>query len=399
MSSKHQYKLWILCIGLFILGVLIGWWIAPVNEIKEETSSATSMSHSPEMMQTMALEKKGVYMSAEAIALSQIECTTVASGQQERSMRVYGTIVPDANQTMMQPAHFSGRVDTLFIKYRGQSIKSGQPIASLYSPELITAQQELLQAYATRTTAPIIYNAARMKMKEFQLSDKQIDHILAAGTIQQHLRLLATVNGVVNSEPPLQGSYVKQGEPLFQVANLSKLWVDFYIFENQLPFVTLNDTITFQTDALPGKQFKGRIIFISPTMDGANRTTTVRMAISNPMQMLKPQMYVYGDLNARASKTNKLIIPHSSVLWTGTRSVVYVRTHTQPDIFQMRQITLGNRLDNGFEVIDGLQEGEIIATQGVFCIDAAAQLEGKPNMLNPQGNPNAEKGGMGGMKM
>jgi Cu(I)/Ag(I) efflux system membrane fusion protein len=171
---------------------------------------------------------------------------------------------------------------------------------------------------------------------------------------------------------------------LFEVANLSSVWVLFDAYESDLPFLKVGNTISFSLQALPGTNFSANIRFIDPVIDPVNRVAKVRVEVSNAGGKLKPEMFATGLVKANLNEfKDKLVIPRSAVLWTGKRSIVYVK---QPDgdgiNFNMREIDLGPMLGNSYVVLGGLKEGEEIVTDGTFSVDAAAQLAGKPSMMN-----------------
>jgi Cu(I)/Ag(I) efflux system membrane fusion protein len=181
------------------------------------------------------------------------------------------------------------------------------------------------------------------------------------------------------------GDHVAEGTVLFDIADLSKVWIMFDAYESDLPFLTVGDKITFTIQALPGINYSGNIIFIDPVMDPLTRVSKVRLEINNESGKLKPEMFATGIIKADLTEyRDKLVIPKSAVLWTGKRSIVYVKQPGDEPVFKMREIELGPALGSSYIVITGLNEGEEIVTQGTFSVDAAAQLEGKPSMMNQQ---------------
>ncbi len=196
---------------------------------------------------------------------------------------------------------------------------------------------------------------------------------------------------------------MSQGTVLFDIADLSQVWVMFDAYESDLMFLSKGDKITFAIQALPGKTFTGSIAFIDPVIDTVTRVAKVRVEVNNAAGSLKPEMFATGIVKANlAEYANSIIIPRSAVLWTGKRSIVYVRKLVNEEsVFSMREIELGPMLGNSYVVTDGLSEGEEIVTQGTFSVDAAAQLEGKPSMMNAKSENIQKKKSntMEGMKM
>jgi len=213
------------------------------------------------------------------------------------------------------------------------------------------------------------------------------------------MEVSSTANGIVTARRVNNGDYVSQGSVLYEVSDLSRVWILFDAYETDLQFLKKGDKIDFTIQALPGTAFSGSIMFIDPVIDPVNRVAKVRVEISNQGSKLKPEMFATGMVNSNLDEyKNKLVIPRSAVLWTGKRSVVYVK---QPGIdepvFKIREIELGPMLGNSYLITDGLTEGEEIVTQGAFSVDAAAQLEGKPSMMNTEGGKKATS--MPGMVM
>jgi Cu(I)/Ag(I) efflux system membrane fusion protein len=261
---------------------------------------------------------------------------------------------------------------------------------------LVTAQQELLEAAKTRQAQPEIYEAAKDKLRQWKLSDSQIANIESSSKVKENFEILSNTNGVVIARRVKNGDHVDQGTVLFDVTDLSNVWVMFDAYESDLPFIKTGDRLTFTIQALPGINFTGNIIFIDPVIDPVTRVAKIRVEINNEPGRLKPEMFAIGIVKANLDQyRNKLVIPSSSVLWTGTRSIVYIKQPGLDEpVFKMREIELGPSLGNSYVVVNGLNEGEEIVTNGTFSVDAAAQLEGKPSMMNQQGGKISSMPGM-----
>ena len=327
-----------------------------------------------------------IQMSESALKLADIETTVVKKGIPERTVYLLGTIKPDERRIAEMTARFGGRIEKLFVNFTGQEVRKGQKLALIYSPELIAAQKELLEAVKFKDTSPGFYKAARTKLKLWDLTEDQIDKLENAGETQHYFELLSPISGTVTKRYVTLGDYVKEGSPLFEVIDLRKVWAMFDAYESDLPWIKVGDKIGFSIQSLPGKNYTGKVIYIDPFIDATTRVAGVRVELNNPKLELKPEMYVSGILHSEMKKQNDILIPKSSILWTGKRAVVYVKVpnRTQPS-FVYREIALGPDAGNFYVVLDGLKEGEEIATNGVFKIDAAAQLAGKPSMMNPEG--------------
>lgn len=328
------------------------------------------------------LDPSAIQLSEEAMALANVHTTRVSLESPAKSIRLYGKIVPDERGLQSQTAHVSGRIEKLNIKFTGETVREGQTLATIYSPELLTAQQELLQAVAMQQ--PQLVQAAREKLQLWHITSQQIDHILQSKQPSAFVEIKATTSGVVTDRRVNQGDYVAQGAVLFDIANLSRLWAVFDAFEGDLSFLSVGDSIGFKLTAYPGRKYSGKISFIDPMINPSTRTARVRVNIANSGMELKPEMYAMAEVQAKLRENpSAIIIPQTAVLWTGKRSVVYVRQRdASMPTFLMREVELGPSLGGAYVVLDGLSEGEEVVTSGVFALDASAQLEGKKSMMN-----------------
>lgn len=328
----------------------------------------------------------GVMMSEEAMALANIQTETVGSAGGNKEIRLFGKIHPDQRLQESQSAYVAGRIERLMISAVGDRVSRGQTLAVIYSPELYTAEQELVSAlaYPNVQQRKMLVDASIEKLNLLNVPMAQINAVMKSRKASSYVPLKANTSGTVIMKNVNQGDYVKQGDVLLQVANLSRVWATFQAYEGDLPFIKCGQTIQFTAEALPGKTFRGRISFIDPVLNAQTRTAGVRVELSNPSGMFKPEMLIVGNAAAQMKQTSdQIVIPKSAVLWTGKRSVVYVKddANGQP-IFVLRQITLGASLPDGYVVLDGLAAGEEIVTNGAFSIDASAQLDGKKSMMN-----------------
>ena len=196
--------------------------------------------------------------------------------------------------------------------------------------------------------------------------------------------LKANTSGTVVEKTISQGDYVKQGQPLLKIANLGSVWAMFQAYEGDLPFIHQGEKIRFTSEATPGKVFTGTVSFIDPILDAKSRTAGVRVVMSNAGGQFKPEMIITGIAVANMKNySHDIVVPKSAVLWTGKRSVVYVKEDMKGHSgFMLRQVTLGPSLPDSYVIVDGLTEGEEIVTNGAFAIDASAQLDGKKSMMN-----------------
>lgn len=261
----------------------------------------------------------------------------------------------------------------------------------------MTAQEELLQAASIRESQPELFEAAKSKFKNWKIGENQINDIVESNQVKQVFPLKADVNGVVTNKMVELGDYVAAGMPIYEISDLSELWVLFDVYESDLAWIKEGSEVSYTVESLPGKSFEGKISFIDPLINPQTRVATARIEVNNKQHLLKPQMFVSGLVeNPIDQGKDEIIIPQSAVLWTGKRSVVYVRENGG---FKMQEITLGAVLGENYVVQDGLQKGEEIVTNGAFTIDAAAELAGKPSMMNPEEGPAMAGHNHGGMEM
>jgi Cu(I)/Ag(I) efflux system membrane fusion protein len=325
-----------------------------------------------------------VTLSEDAMQTANIQTAPVMKGSASKEIRLYGRVESDERAVSVLPAHLPGRVDKLLVNFTGDRVTKGQTIAIVYSPELIQAQQELLEAKKLNGSVPGALDAAREKLRQWKLSTAQIDALENGGRPATEFAVKATTSGVVTKKMVNQGDYVSQGAPLYEVTDLSRLWVLFDVYETDLPWIKNGDNLSYELQSMPGKTFSGRVSFVAPLVDSRSRTVKIRVEAPNRNALFKPGMLAMGVLKANLKgSAGDLLVPRSAVLWTGRRSVVYVKVPqaTAPS-FEMREVTLGTDLGESIVVTKGLQEGEQVVTNGVFSVDAAAQLAGKPSMMN-----------------
>ena len=330
------------------------------------------------------VDSNAVHFSKEAAGLANVTTSIVSRQKPIKEVRLYGKVQADERLLQNQVAHIGGRIEKLYVNFTGEAVHKGQLLALIYSPDLITAQQELIEAAKSKQTQPEIYDAAMQKLIQWMLTDRQIAQIEKSGKVKTNFEVYSNTSGIITSKRVNTGDHVSEGSVLYDIANLSSVWVLFDAYETDLPFLKIGNTISFTLQALPGTNFSANIQFIDPVIDPVHRVAKVRVEISNAGGKLKPEMFATGIVKANLNEfKNKLVIPRSAVLWTGKRSIVYVKQAADEGFnFKMREIELGPMLGNSYVVESGLTEGEEIVTDGTFSVDAAAQLAGKPSMMD-----------------
>jgi Cu(I)/Ag(I) efflux system membrane fusion protein len=326
-------------------------------------------------------------LSENAMALANIQTTVVGKGNAEgNTIKLSGKIAENEEANAVQVSYFSGRIERLNVSFTGEEVRKGQLLATIYSPELYAAQQELITAASLKESQPALYKAVRNKLKLWKLSENQINQIEETGKVKENFPVYATVSGTVTEKLVEQGDYIKQGQPLLKIANLNTVWGNFDVYENQIDRFKKGQEVMVTTNAYPNKEFKSKVDFIDPALNTKTRTVTLRVVLNNKDDVFKPGMFVTANIEGVKNKNKEaLSIPASAVLWTGERSVVYLKTNPDQPVFEMREVTLGNQIGNEYEVVKGLFAGNEIVTNGAFTVDAAAQLQGKKSMMNKDG--------------
>ncbi|MBN2290515.1 MAG: efflux RND transporter periplasmic adaptor subunit [Candidatus Glassbacteria bacterium] len=328
----------------------------------------------------------------------------VAPAQRKRlplELRLAGKVDYDETRRKVIAARVPGRLDRLFVDFTGVRVKQGDPLVYLYSPELYTAQEELLQALKAQSrferselstissTAGLTVEAAREKLRLLGLESRQVAEIEKQGAPSDHLTIVSPISGTVVHKEAAEGMYVSTGTRIYTVADLSHLWVQLEAYESDLPWLRPGQEVQFTTDSWPGETFGGRISFIDPTLDPATRTVHVRLEAPNPGRRLKPGMFVRAVVHARyepgpeSMEAAPLVIPASAPLITGTRAVVYVEVPGSEGVYEGREVVLGPRTGDYYVVRQGLEPGEMVVVNGNFKIDSAIQILAGPSMMNP----------------
>ncbi|WMI67751.1 efflux RND transporter periplasmic adaptor subunit [Mangrovimonas sp. YM274] len=417
-----------LYVVVLLTGVLLGWLLfggsskeltQPSQEEHQANTQMWTCSMHPQIMQPEpgdcpicgmdlipaeagadGLTADQFKLTDNAMALANIQTSVVGEGTGKgRTTKLSGRIVENEAANAVQVSYVSGRIERLNVNFTGETVQKGQLLATIYSPELYAAQQELLTAASLKASQPALYQAVRNKLKLWKLSEKQIDAIETSGNVQEHIPVYATVSGTVTEKLVSQGDYIKQGQPLLKIANLQTVWANFDVYENQVDLFKNGQEVMIGSNAYPNKEFQGTVDFIDPVLNSQTRTVGLRVVLNNEDKLLKPGMFVEAQIHKVAEGKTSLSIPASAVLWTGKRSVVYVKTNPNQPVFEMREVVLGNRSGDQFEVLEGLYSGNEIVSNGTFTVDAAAQLQGKKSMMNAAGGkvPTGH-GGHGGLE-
>jgi Cu(I)/Ag(I) efflux system membrane fusion protein len=387
-------------------------------------------------------------ISQAAAKLMDIQTSPVERRFVPSEIRMVGKVQYDETRVKDITAWVPGRLDRLYVDFTGITVRKGDHLVYLYSPELISAQAELLQAVRAvqrmgETTSEYLaksnettLDATREKLRLLGSTAAQLEEIEQSGKPLTHLTIYSPIGGVVIRKMVNEGAYVTTGMPIYTVADLSQLWVLLDAYESDLSWIRYGQEVQFATEAYPGEVFTGWISFIDPILDPVTRTVKVRVDVPNPQGRLRPEMFVratvrsqvalggrvmdpemagkwicpmhpsvvksqegdcdicgmdlvttesLGYVAADAPSEPPLVIPATAPLVTGRRAVVYVKKlGTEAPTFEGRQIELGPKAGDYYIVASGLQEGEQVVTNGSFKIDSALQIQARPSMMNPQ---------------
>jgi Cu(I)/Ag(I) efflux system membrane fusion protein len=386
-------------------------------------------------------------LSPAAVELAGIRTVPVERRFVDSEIRMVGKVEYDESRLGRITARVPGRIDRLFVDYTGIHVRTGDHLVSLYSPQLISAQQELVQALkAGKTFAPgnTMANAAREKLKLWGLTPAQIKSVEKQGKPMEHLTIYSPMAGVVVHKNAVEGTYVQTGTPIYTIADLSRVWVKLDAYESDISWIRYGQEVRFETEAYPGEIFIGRVAFIDPVLDEKTRTVKVRVNAANHDLMLKPGMFVRAVVHAKLSASGKvmapdlagkwispmhpevikdkpgkcdvcgmplvkaeslgyvpadaaeqeppLVIPASAPLITGARAVVYTAVPGKKGAFEGKVIVLGPRAGDFYLVKAGLEQGEEVVANGAFKIDSDLQIQAKPSMMSieqPAAQPKA----------
>ena len=411
---KTRNKNIIVIVGSILVGLLLGWIFFSAGERAEEEHIHSATEQGGETVWTCSMHpqirqnepgdcpicgmdliplqeedagvgSQAVYMSENAMRLANVQTMQVGAEAANRKIRLNGRVTVDERKVYAQTTHIPGRIERLMVNFTGEEVKRGQALATVYSPEMITAQEELLQAYAIRESQPELFQAAKEKLRSWRIGENQINRIIETGRASENFTITADVSGIVTEKLVDLGDYVERGMPLYEIADLSTVWVLFDLYESNMSWIEEGSTVEFTVASIPRETFIGEIDFIDPVVNRQTRVATARVEVDNSNGRLKPEMFVSGVVdNPVGAGSNELTVPRSAVLWTGKRSVVYVKQNSgNRTTFNLREVVLGPSLGESYVISEGLKPGEEIVVNGAFTVDAAAQLAGKPSMMNP----------------
>jgi len=468
LKTPRSFLTLILPLALF----LAGWWFGLPSEKKADSAASGASdevwtcSMHPQIrqpnpglcpicnMDLILLQDDGggglreVTVSAEAAALLDLRVAPVRRAPAEVDLHLFGKIKYDERRITAATARMGGRLDRLFVDFTGARVREGDHLAEIYSPELFVAQKELISARssfdrldasssaAVRDTRSRLLESARERLRLLQLGEEQILRIENKTEPSPTLQIDSPQDGIVIEKVVNEGDYVKTGDPILRVADLSAVWLMVEAYESDLPWIRYGQDVEFTVDSIPGEVFHGRVAFIDSELDPMRRVASVRVNVDNSTGLLKPGLFAKVRIASRMTADGRvidpelvgkwispmhpeiikdgpgkcdicgmdlvpaeslgfvseeephldpLLIPRSSVLQTGDRALVYVRLPEKSEpVFEGRQVVLGPAVGREFIVRQGLAEGELVVSRGAFKLDSELQIKGRPSMMNAE---------------
>lgn len=301
----------------------------------------------------------------------------------EKPIRTVGRVTLDETRTEQIHMKFSGWIDKLYVDYTLQHVKKGEPLFSIYSPELVSTQQEYLLALRSNEIlsdsefpeisggANSLLDAAKRRLELWDISGSQIRELGETGRVRDSLVINSPVSGVVVEKNVFQNMYVEPGTNLYTIADHSNVWVEVDIYENEIPLVKVGDEATMTLQSFPGEEFHGKVTFMPPHLDMKTRTAKARLEFPNPDLKLLPEMY--ADVSIDIPLGEKLTIPESAVLRTGKQNIVFV--DKGGGTMEIRKVALGQKAGGYYEVLRGLSAGERVVSRANFLIDSESKIQ------------------------
>lgn len=347
-----------------------------------KAEATDSMAGMPGMGGTPNATPGSVNIAADRQQFLGVTFTTVEKRPLIRQVKTVGRVEYDERKLGFVNTKFAGWIERLYVDFTGVYVDKGQPLMSIYSPDLVSAQQEYLQAIkAVRAIPPgadpsivarsrELIVAAQRRLQLWDIRDEHIRDLERTGIPRRTLEIHSPISGYVIEKTALQGMRVEPGMNLYKIADVSRVWIDAEIYEYEVPLIKLGQAATVQLSYAPGEVFKGRVSYIYPYLDPATRTVKVRVEFDNPGNKLKPGMF--ADVVFDSNLGSMLVVPETAVLDTGSRKVVFVSRGEGR--FDPRDIKTGYQGSGLYQVLDGLREGEKVVTSANFLIDSESQL-------------------------
>ena len=325
-----------------------------------------------------------VKISSEKVQKLGVRTEAVSERDLKRTVRAVGTLQADERRLFTVAPKFEGWIQKLYVNTTGAPVQRGQPLMDVYSPDLVTAQQEYLIASKglrslgdasgeVQASMRDLMESSLQRLRNWDISDEELQRLQQEGKPKQYLTLRSRVNGVVLEKPSIEGKRFMAGDALYLIADLSTIWLVADVFEQDLNLIHPGQTVKIKIDAYPDKALQGKVTFIYPTVTPETRTAKVRVELPNPGNTLKPSMYARLEFEAGHGGPKALTVPDSALLDTGTRQLVLIRRGE--GAFEPRVVKTGMRADGYIEIVDGVRVGEEVVVSANFLIDAESNIK------------------------
>jgi Cu(I)/Ag(I) efflux system membrane fusion protein len=321
---------------------------------------------------------RSIALSASARELARIETTRVKRGEAIADLSLAGVLAYDTTRSRDVVLLSEGQIRTLYANVLGMSVKVGDPLAEVYSPDVFAASSELAVA---GLSSPQVADSARRKLRLLGVDEEQIRQMEKTGKADETYMVRSPIDGVVVMINGHQGHWLMKGDDLVELSDPSLVWAHFDVYEMDIGKIRIGQAITITVEAYPGESFSGEIVFIPSELDLMTRGVKVRADIPNPDGRLKPGMFTRAQVQARLAD-DVVLIPASAVLSTGKRAITYVQAPDDESVFEGRVVSLGPRIGDRYVVMDGMEAGERVVTRGAMRIDSSLQLLAKPSMMS-----------------
>ncbi len=319
----------------------------------------------------------------------------------ERSVRAAGRVEPDERRVYAIAPKFEGYVERLLVNVTGQPVSRGQPLFEVYSPELVSAQREYAIAMqgvgslkgaggTAQAGMQQLAESSLQRLRSWDISDEQIKALASSGEAKRTLIFRSTASGIVTEKKAVQGMRFMPGEALYQVADLSSVWVIADVFEQDIGLIKSGSTAKIRINAYPDKLFEGKVTYVYPTLKAETRTVPIRVELANPGLLLKPAMFAQVEVSV-LNRGSVVTVPVSAVIDSGTRQIVLIQK--AEGRFEPREVKLGARSDTDVEVIEGVKEGEPVVVAANFLIDAESNLKAAVGGFGHSAHGSAPKAG------
>lgn len=289
----------------------------------------------------------------------------------EHTIRTVGTITADQTKEAHVHTRINGWIEQIQADYIGKPVKKGQPLFELYSPELVSTQEEYVSANKQGSTGREIARAALDRLGLWGVPKKEIDRLVQSGKVKRTISFDSPVDGIVVNKTAIRGMYITPEMELYHIADLSRVWVIVTLYEYDIATIKPGDEAVIQLPYDPNQTFTAKVDYIYPEVEMETRTAKARIVLANPNQLLKPGMFANVELKKGIGES--IVVPEDSVIDTGVRKILFVRSSETK--FEPREVKVGQRVGNLFVILSGLKEGEEIATSANFLLDAESKLQ------------------------